>query len=285
MAAIVWDNIPRGELISCPHIEKACTTALYSDRRLGVSETVATAAATIQFFTGNNISPRGDLASRALQARLEMDRADPENRLFMRPDPIAWTEANRGRILAACYTILLGNPALQPGSNVASETRFKTWWRLVGSAVENAAAQHVEHVAALAMPAGTTTPKLVRFRDLFLEQEQDDEETASLADVLDALAGKWPDCRIFHSNDVGRVINDQSDYRTEAEKQAAQTIREFLFPNLPPGHTVTAKAIGKRLKRYVGDPVRYGARTLVLKSQPDPNGGPKGAMRYYVQTA
>jgi hypothetical protein len=32
---IIWDNIPRGTaIISCPHIEKSCTTEFYSDRRL-----------------------------------------------------------------------------------------------------------------------------------------------------------------------------------------------------------------------------------------------------------
>jgi hypothetical protein len=62
---ILWDNIARGMQISCPHIEKSCTAAYYSDRKLGVSEMVCTAASTIHFFTGNNIGPRGDdLASR-----------------------------------------------------------------------------------------------------------------------------------------------------------------------------------------------------------------------------
>jgi hypothetical protein len=44
---ILWDNIPRGCQISCPHIEKSCTTAFYTDRKLGVSEAVATSASTI----------------------------------------------------------------------------------------------------------------------------------------------------------------------------------------------------------------------------------------------
>ena len=56
---ILWDNIARGTQISCPHIEKSCTAAYYSDRKLGVSEMVCTAASTIHLFTGNNIGPRG----------------------------------------------------------------------------------------------------------------------------------------------------------------------------------------------------------------------------------
>jgi hypothetical protein len=49
---ISWDNIARGTQISCPHIEKSCTAAYYADRKLGVSEMVATAASTIHLFTG-----------------------------------------------------------------------------------------------------------------------------------------------------------------------------------------------------------------------------------------
>jgi hypothetical protein len=74
---ILWDNIARGTQISCPHIEKSCTAAYYSDRKLGVSEMVCTAASTIHLFTGNNIGPRGDLASRSLHIRLDVDRVDP----------------------------------------------------------------------------------------------------------------------------------------------------------------------------------------------------------------
>lgn len=84
---ILWDNIARGTEISCPHIEKSCTAAYYADR--GVSETIATAASVIHhLFTGNNIGPLGDLSSRSLDVRLEIDRYDPENREFKHPDPV-----------------------------------------------------------------------------------------------------------------------------------------------------------------------------------------------------
>ena len=59
LPCIIWDNIQRGSQISCPHIERSCTTAFYSDRRLGVSEMVAVAAAVIHLFTGNNIGTAG----------------------------------------------------------------------------------------------------------------------------------------------------------------------------------------------------------------------------------
>lgn len=142
LPCIVWDNIPRGSQISCAHIEKSCTSEFYSDRKLGVSETIAASAATIHFLTGNNIGPRGDLSSRSLYARLSVDRPDPENREFRHPDPIAWTEAHRGEILSSLYTILLGNPRFNPGAAEPPQTRFKAWWSLVGQAVEHGAEQH-----------------------------------------------------------------------------------------------------------------------------------------------
>ena len=136
---ILWDNIARGSQISCPHIERSCTAKFYIDRKLGVSEAVATAASTIHLFTGNNISARGDLASRSLHIRLNVDRPDPENREFKHPDPIGWTDDNRAEILLALYTILLGNPQLKTAHDAPGKTRFKMWWRVVGSAVEHAA--------------------------------------------------------------------------------------------------------------------------------------------------
>jgi hypothetical protein len=107
---IVWDNIPRGAAISCPSIEKALTAETYTDRILGESESRTVPATAVHIFTGNNIAARGDLASRSLSVRLAVDRPDPENRTFAHPDPLGWTEANRGRILRALYVILLGNP-------------------------------------------------------------------------------------------------------------------------------------------------------------------------------
>jgi hypothetical protein len=78
VACLVWDNINRGASISCPHIEAALTLAEISDRVLGVSTSQTVPSTTVQFFTGNAISPRGDMASRSLMMELDVDR--PESR-------------------------------------------------------------------------------------------------------------------------------------------------------------------------------------------------------------
>ncbi len=158
---LTWDNIERGSTISCPHIERALTNEFYSDRVLGATQHRLVLTSTVHFFTGNNIAPRGDMASRSLTARLAVDRTDPEIGPSNIPTRSRWAEANRGRILAAMFTILMGNPRRRPGEHTPDETRFKTWWDIVGSAVENAAKEHARLKPGIIAPS---------FRDLFLER-------------------------------------------------------------------------------------------------------------------
>jgi hypothetical protein len=231
MPYILWDNISRGAQIVCPHIERSCTSEFFKDRRLGVSEIAQAGASTIHIFTGNNIGAKGDLASRSLYTRLDVSRADPENRKFEHPDPIGWTEQHRAEIVAALFTTLLGNPQLKTAHDAPGRTRFKMWWRLVGSAIE--------HAAGLA-------GQDVDFQKLFRAQDEDDEEAASLADMLEILSSRWPDG--FGSKDVAGVINYPKPNET------AQTLRDFLLPGALPGYVFSSKSIGRLLKKHLDEP-------------------------------
>jgi hypothetical protein len=266
---ILWDNIPRGIQISCPHIERSCTAAYYSDRKLGVSEMVATAASTIHFFTGNNIGPRGDLASRSLHIRIAVDRPDPENREFKHPDPVGWTENNRAEILRALYTILLGNPKLDERRDAPMKTRFKMWWRLIGSAVEHAAKLYATTKAEKgAYPE-------IDFEKLFLAHEEDeDEESLSLADALSAMDRQWPDG--FHATDVAGLMNDPFDPH-------GRTLREFLYPDALPAFVAAVRSVGKQLKKHIDEPVKSADRTLILRRSEDTTGAAKGSLAYRIE--
>jgi hypothetical protein len=266
--AVVWDNIPRGSTISCPSIEKSLTAAIYSDRVLGQTGTRTVPSTTINFFTGNNITPRGDMASRSLQVRLAVDRADPENRVFNHADPIAWTIEHRGEILRALYVILLGNPRLSVGTPTPAETRFKMWWHLVGSAVEHAAELHAkdtaEQVAALVEDAPKCPPTAVSFRKLFLASEDDEEQTSSLATLLDVMRSRWSyGCR---AKEVALFAGQATEEAIEF-KAALEVASGKILP------VITATTVSWRLKMLADAPVKIGDDLLVLRYQRAKQGG------------
>jgi hypothetical protein len=285
---ILWDNIARGSRISCPHIEKSCTSAYYSDRRLGVSEMIATAASAIHFFNGNNVGPRGDLASRSLQVRLVVNRTDPENRTFKHPDPVGWTEDHRAEILRALYTLLLGNPMLKQPRDALGHTRFKMWYRLVGSAVEHAA-RLVKAEAADPVNRETADQKTrekmdrlaaqqdVDFQKLFLVQEtESDEDSVSLGSALEVMKRRWIK---FRANDIADLINRQQRQDSQGTdgtftpemKRDSIVLRDFLYGPTPANFEATPKSVSAMLRAHRDEPVRHGNETLVLRGNPDPH--------------
>lgn len=217
---------------------------------------------------------------------------------FKHNDPVGWTEAHRGQIMRALYTLLLGNPFLRTPMGTEASTRFKIWWRMCGSAVENAAKQHTQwrknEIAALErvfppdrddqwrqrradIDSGipSAQPKAIDFKELFLAQEDDDEESASLADVLAGMAAKqWTNSARGNvqpqANDIAKLINNPgSDYLAEADQQLAVTLREFLFPKAATGQVMSAKSVSKQLGKHVGEPVKRGEQTLLLRKTAD----------------
>src|SRR5204863_145741 len=155
----------------------------------------------------------------------------------------------------ALYTIALGNPRFHRSGPVSAQTRFKTWWHLVGQAVEHAAEQHKKHVDGLAEDADKNCPpEPIKFKDLFLSQEEDDQEIADLADALVVLSDQWPKEAPFNAKDVAGLINTAGDFPPAETRESGQTLREFLFPGPQSPQLVGAKNVTKRLKRHVGDP-------------------------------
>jgi hypothetical protein len=247
VAALAWDNIARGSAISCPHIEAALTASEISDRVLGVSRVETAPANTIQIFTGNSITPRGDMASRSFMLALNVNRPDPENRHFAHPDPLAWTQANRTKILRALYTILIGGALSRPQHQVA-KTRFKTWWSLVG--------WPMEYAASLADVTVDCT-------ELLRAGEVGDEEASAVSVVLGILRDIW-DAKEFTARDVVKamtpepkfdgsygVLKSDDNQRTRAEA-IADGLGELIGKRLD---RPTAHSLGKLFqKRLVARP-------------------------------
>ena len=226
-AAIVWDNIPRGALIKCPHLERALTSAEYTDRVLGVSEQLTVPSLTVMLFTGNNIAPCGDMASRSLVCSLDVSRPDPENRPFEHADPIAWTLANRMRFMRALYTFLMWNPYLRlsPADRVEPRTRFKTWWSSVGAVIE-----------AVTCLIGEAP---VDFTALFAANEVDDEEADGVAVICGAIEAKFG-IQVFAVKEFCSLLEagSASDVYGDAAEQAANAVATALREALQSIHDV-----------------------------------------------
>jgi hypothetical protein len=193
-----------------------------------------------------------------------VDRADPENREFKHADPIGWTENNRAEILRALYTILLGNPMLKQPRDAKAKTRFKVWWRLIGSAVEHAASQNGE---------------TVDFQKLFMSQEEDEEDTVSLADALIVMRRRWG-TTTFKASDVADVINRKGAETGFLEASVLNALiedsailRDFLFGSMNPSLVATSKSVGKRLSAHVDEPVMVRGTTIILRGSADLHDG------------
>jgi hypothetical protein len=257
---ILWDNIPLTEKITCPHIERSCTSYTYEDRVLGASRILQASACCVHIFTGNNIEPLGDLATRALMTRITVEHHKPWNRAFQFTDPVDWTHQNRVRILRALYTVLLGNPALSSALDAPMPTRFKMWQRMVGNAVE--------HAAGL---CGQT----IRFDEAFERQTVLDEESTNVRQVLVIFMRQFPNG--FTAEKLAIFINPMV-----SEIPDAAVIREHLYPEKEFAK-INQRSVGTRLGKFVDKAVSYEGKTLLLKREEDP--GRREAATYRVKEA
>jgi hypothetical protein len=243
----VWDNIPRGAAISCPHIEAALTAAEISDRVLGVSQVETVPSTTVQIFTGNSITPRGDMASRSLMLALDVSRPDPENREFEHADVLAWTQTNRPKIVRALYTLLIAGALNRPKQQEA-KTRFKTWWNLVGWSVEYAASL-----------IGTT----VNCTELMRAGEVEDEEASAVSAALTIMLKTWGEHTFTSMDVVKAMIAEEAE--TAKPEAIADALADLAGKRLD---RPSARSIGKFLgKRLVGRPawIREGQIVATLK--------------------
>ena len=152
--------------------------------------------------------------------------------------------------MRALYIILLGNPELKNALDAAAKTRFKQWWRLIGSAIENVAAEPID------------------FQQLFLEQDDDDEDAAHLGDVLEILYREWINKNNlektleFDAGSVSAILNS-----TNLADTRSQILREVLCKDLQ--GNVSPKTLGYRLKKRRDAPVFSCGRQLVLRMRAD----------------
>jgi hypothetical protein len=246
----VWDNVLLGTAISSPAIEASLTMPTIAGRVLGLSEKGEAPATTIQFFTGNNIAPAGDMASRSFVIPLDVGRPDPENREFKHPDPYRWTLDHRGAILRALYKLLVWN--LQRGADRSNaKTRFKQWWALCGAPIE-----------AL---AGVDLARILTSR------ESEDTQVTALAMLLGSLRTQFGE-QYFTAQEV-KDFGDSSDISDRMPGQSIRGLLEEATSKPFPRHVVGAGPWGQRLGMIVGKPVAIDDSVLTLERLADSKRG------------
>ncbi len=122
------DNITHS--LDSPDLARAITQGLYSDRLLGSNTTLRLPTNTLWLVTGNNLTFKGDMPSRALLCRIDAKMEHPEERPFKIADLLAHLAANRQRLVTAALTVLRAyRVAGRPKQNVKPWGGFDQWSR------------------------------------------------------------------------------------------------------------------------------------------------------------
>jgi hypothetical protein len=196
------------------------------------------------------------MASRSFIIPLEVDRPDPENRVFRHSDPYEWTLQSRAKILRSLYTVLIWGlqRRLNPGEQPPPKTRFKRWWTLCGAPVEALAG--------------------VDFAAILNARENEDSGVSAMAALLSGLYATFGE-KLFTAQDVDKLDTTfGSPTEDETWTRSPETLLEEATGK-PMRRPINAQQIGKRLQMVVGRPAEVDSSVLKLERFADPRNGNK----------
>jgi hypothetical protein len=122
------DNITHP--LGSPDLAKAITQLEYADRLLGANQILRLPTNVLFTATGNNLTFKDDLPSRALLCRIDAAMERPEERTFKIAELPAYLLANRRRLVTAALTILRAyHVAGRPRQDVRPWGGFDQWSR------------------------------------------------------------------------------------------------------------------------------------------------------------
>ena len=126
ISIINLDNIEHP--LASPDLAKAITQPEYQDRVLGTNRMLRLPTTVLWTATGNNLSFRGDLASRAIVSRIDARDESPEARRFQIPNLKQFLERERESLVVAALTILRAyQVAGRPKQHVKPWGGFEDW--------------------------------------------------------------------------------------------------------------------------------------------------------------
>ena len=135
--AVIFDNLPEGEVISSAKLAALLTMPVWSGRILGTSATGSWSNDRLWMATGNNLRVGGDIASRSVSIRLKPAAPHPEERTgFAIPDLQGWimNPANRVKLLERLLILVAdwvaaGTPR---DTSIPAMRQFTPWAQGVG---------------------------------------------------------------------------------------------------------------------------------------------------------
>ena len=114
--------------LASPDLAKAITQPEYQDRALGTNRMLRLPTAVLWTATGNNLTFRGDLSSRALLSRIDAKVESPEGRTFQIPALRIHMGRNRNDLVVAALTILRAyHVAGRPRQQIKPWGGFEDW--------------------------------------------------------------------------------------------------------------------------------------------------------------
>lgn len=134
----IIDNIE--DKVSLPSLASLVTCGLYSDRILATNMMFTSPHRNVWVLNGNNVQIGGDLGRRSYMSRMDANLKQPWLRSGFTHNQIPWITENRGRVLAAIYTIV--RSWVRAGSLPASDDippmgSFEQWRSIIGGIMQH----------------------------------------------------------------------------------------------------------------------------------------------------
>jgi putative DNA primase/helicase len=135
--AILLDNLEG--LVSSAPLCAALTSDLWKDRLLGTNSEVKLPNRAVWIATSNNARLSRDTTRRTISIRLDAESEKPAEREIKRTDPLLdYARDNRGKLIAACLTIVQSWIVAGKKSGTAKMGSFESWSRVIGGILANA---------------------------------------------------------------------------------------------------------------------------------------------------
>lgn len=186
--SIAFDNVPTGHKARAPELCAFLTSAIWKDRKLGVSETHAVPNKSVVSASGNNVTPVSDLARRSIVVRLDANSEHMRERRFKIPNLRGFLLANRASLLVDALTIIRAYSLSGTVSAHVALPSFESWSALVR-----------DPLLWLGLPDPCET-----------QGGETDDETQSISGVFEKLGAAFGD-KLFTCVDIARLVGGVMD--------------------------------------------------------------------------